>query len=94
MKNVIVFGKTGSGKSSVGNVLLGRYEYDGEDGFVASNSKESCTKEPVSKTSFVRKLKYYDTMGSFDTVVYKENVGNLEGNSKISVEMLKAEFLL
>ena len=88
MKNVIVFGKTGSGKSSLGNVLLGRYEYDGEDGFVVSNSKESCTKAPVSKKSTARKLKYYDTIGSFDTVVYKENVGILEGNSQIIKDII------
>ena len=89
MKNVIVFGKTGSGKSSLGNVLLGRYEYDGEDGFVVSNSKESCTKAPVNKKNIARKINYYDTVGSFDTVFYKETVGVLEGNIQVLKDIIE-----
>ena len=85
-KNVIVFGKTGSGKSSLGCVLLGRYD---KDGFEVDNSKESWTQESSSKENDARKIKYYDTVGSFDTKAFKENTGVFTANKKILQDIIK-----
>ena len=81
IKNVIVFGKSGSGKSTLGNVLLGKYE-NGES-FETSDSKESCTEEPSSLESTARKIKYYDTTGTFDTKAYNETTGVFTANAKV-----------
>ena len=78
-KNVIVLGKSGSGKSSLGCVLLGKY---GEDGFEVDDSKESCTRTVSDMESNTRKIKYYDTVG-IDTKAFKENTGASTTNEKI-----------
>ena len=78
-KNVIALGKSGSGKSSLGCVLLGKY---GEDGFEVDDSKESCTRMVSDMENNTRKIKYYDTVG-IDTKAFKENTGASTTNEKI-----------
>ena len=84
-KNVIVFGKSGSGKSLLGCVLLGMYE---KGGFKVDSGMESCTKEPSSKENDARKIKYYDTVGAFDTEDFKENIDVFTVNEKIIKDII------
>ena len=87
MKNVIVFGKTGSGKSTLGNVLLGRY--DDCKNFKVSDSLESCTESCSSLQNEARKIKYYDTVGTFDTKVYNETTGIIGANARVIEDVIQ-----
>ena len=60
-KYVLMFGRTGAGKSLLGNVLLNVNAFD------VSDSTVSCTKKTTELRSFGRKLVLYDTKGLLDT---------------------------
>ena len=65
-KHVLLLGKTGCGKSLMGNVLIERYAAD--NGFRVSSSTKSVTKETLSLGNTERQVMVYDTKGFFDTV--------------------------
>ena len=60
-KYVLMLGRTGAGKSLLGNVLLNQNAFD------VSDSTVSCTKKTSEFRSFERKLVLYDTKGLLDT---------------------------
>ena len=60
-KYVLMFGRTGAGKSLLGNVLMNLNAFD------VSDSTVSCTKKTTELRSFERKLVLYDTKGLLDT---------------------------
>ena len=82
-KNIILFGKTGAGKSLLGGVLLNDY-----DQFPVSQNTYSATKETSVFENPVQNCNIFDTKGFLDTADEIENQkdgGNpqtmvLEGN--------------
>ena len=61
-KTVLLIGETGTGKSSFGNMLLGRDEFN------VSDEEESCTSETLIKTSSLDpSIEVIDTPGLLDT---------------------------
>ena len=68
-KHVLIFGRTGAGKSLLGNVLLNT------DSFNVSDSTISCTKKTDEVRSLERKVVLYDTKGLLDTDDMKKTIG-------------------
>ena len=68
-KHVLIFGRTGAGKSLLGNVLLDR------NSFNVSDSTISCTKKTREVRSLDRKVVLYDTKGLLDTDDMKKTIG-------------------
>ena len=62
LKHVLLLGKTGNGKSIMGNVLIDRYR----DGFRVSQNMSSMTQVTQTIKNDKRKVVVYDTKGFFD----------------------------
>ena len=61
-KLILMIGKSGVGKSLLGNVLLGKNFFKVGDGTM------SCTKEILRRCNNQRKITIYDSQGLMDTV--------------------------
>ena len=72
--NILLLGRTGAGKSLLGNVLTGR------ETFKVSNGSTSCTTETQSEISDCGSFKVYDTQGAFGTEEVKEKKSVVEMN--------------
>lgn len=87
MKNILLIGETGTGKSSLGNFILG------EDYFVVSNEPNSCTNKIVG-----RKSKLDENIFVIDTPGYNDTKGSDRKNFEDVLEYFckgkKLEFVL
>lgn len=79
-RNVIVLGKTGAGKSSVGNALIGKYKFEvkGSVSSVTTGTEVKVEEFYHDETKYV--VKVIDTVGLFDT-------GGALSNDKIMTDL-------
>lgn len=82
-KNIIMFGKTGAGKSLLGCVLLNDYE----EKFAVSQNTYSETKETSSFVNPLQNVKIFDTKGFLDT---DDEIENQKGGGSPQTMVFKA----
>lgn len=69
-KKVLLLGNSGTGKSLLGNIILGDF-----DKFAVSKNRKRCTKGYETGTNDARKITVIDTPGLFDSKTWKKLQG-------------------